>query len=192
MAKELRVIIERMVEINDEIFEEIAPFFIRKKLKRKQHLLVKGAICEELIFITKGCTRIYAIHLGKEKDVWFGVPLGIGCDIQSFISEKPTQFYIQALMDLEYISIPKEAYNSLLKTVPLWETFMRKMWEEVIIHFVNRTIGYQNFLAEDRYKLLMQEPYFLQLIPQKYLASYLGITPTSLSRLRKKMAKNRT
>lgn len=126
MVKELRVIIERMVEINDETFEIIAPLFIIKKLNRKQHLLVEGIVCEELIFIIKGCTRIYSIHQGKEKDVWFGVPLAIGCDIQSFISHKPTQFYIQALSDLEYLSIPKEAYHSLLKTVPLWETFYAK------------------------------------------------------------------
>jgi CRP/FNR family transcriptional regulator, anaerobic regulatory protein len=164
MAKKLRVIIERMVEINDETFEIIAPLFIRKKLK--QHLLVEGTVCEELIFIIKGCTRIYTIHQGKEKDVWFGFPLGVGSDIQSFISDKPTQFYIQALMDLEYLSIPKEVYHLLLKTVPLWGTFMRKMWEEAIVHFVNRTLGYQNFSAEIDINNSFKSRIFYNLFPK--------------------------
>lgn len=191
MHPELRKIIEQWININDEQYDVIAPLFTKKTLKRRQYLLTKGAACEEFIFITKGCTRIYFKDRGKETDIWFGVPFGIGCDIESFISGHPTQFQIQALSNLEYLSLTKKDYHELMNSQPYWETFIRHLWEDALLHFLNRIRGYLNLSAEERYLELLRNPYFLQMIPQKHLASYLGITPTSLSRVRKRMAEKR-
>jgi hypothetical protein len=75
--------------------------------------------------------------------------------------------------------------EKLFHEVPIFETFVRRFWEEIIIHLINNMISFQTETAEKRYERALKHPKLINRVPLKYLSSYLGITPSSLSRLRK-------
>lgn len=189
MANNFKTFINTYTQLSDGTFENnILTCTKTKTAKRNEYILREGEICKEFIFITKGCTRLYYLPNDNEVTVWFGFPNNIGSEIQSFISEKPTKFFIQAIEDTEYISITKSHFDKLLTEYLEWEIFTRKVWEETIINIIDRLTAFQCQTADQRYLDLIKDPDYLQIIPQKYLASYLGVTPTSLSRLRKNIS----
>ncbi len=190
MFSALYTFIQHYIDVTDEQLQFIASRFDLQKAKKNRILLSAEEVSEEFILITKGCTRVYLKDSrGKEVAVWFALPGYIGSDIQSFISGRPSQFFIQALTDIEYVRISKEAFQRISETVPQWETFQAKIWGEAVVHIIDRIIQFQYQSAEERYELLLKNPMYSQWVPQKHLASFLGITHTSLSRLRKKRAK---
>ena len=188
MMKPISIFAQKYIPISDAENDFISSNCLEKSAKKYQHLYEEGDICNEFIIITKGITRVYLVDAsGKEVTVWFGFGNSLGSDIQSFISGEPTKFFVQAIDDLEYVSISKNDFLNISNTVPLWHKFQAKLWSECIVQIIDRLIGYQYQNAEERYEILQTNEKYVQLIPQKYLASFLGITHTSLSRLRKQI-----
>lgn len=122
-----------------------------------------------------------------ELTVWIAFPDYFGSEVQSFISGQPSRFFLQAIEDTELYVLPKSSLVACYQTLPRTQEMVRKIWEEGIVHIIDRMIYLQSEPAEKRYLDLIKDPDYLKLIPQKYLASYLGVTPTSLSRIRKKI-----
>lgn len=179
--------IQRYVQLDPSEETFIASTFSQKTAPKGHHLLLASETCTEFIILLKGNTRVYLIDdEGKEITVWFGLPGIIGSDIQSFISGLPSKFYIQAMEEIEYASISKHDFSKISVTVPRWETLQAKIWGEAVVQIIDRVIAFQYQSAEERYKTLQQNTAYAQGIPQKHLASFLGITHTSLSRLRRK------
>jgi len=177
------------IEMDDETLALIASRFEQHNRKKREFLQRAGTVAGEFVIITKGCTRVFLTDpKGREVSVWFALPGYIGCDIQSFISGQPSKFHIEALTPVEYLAISREAFYALAGTVPAWERFQAKMWGEAVVDIIDRIIQFQYQPAEERYRLLMRNPDYARHIPQKHLASFLGITQTSLSRLRKELA----
>jgi CRP-like cAMP-binding protein len=187
MNSDFKTYLNHYAKFSNKDFDEIMSVVKVKKAKKGLHILQSGKICDEFIFILSGCTRVYFITDNKEITVWIGFSNDIGSDIQSFISSKPANFSIEAIQDIEYISISKASFDKLVAEMPAWETFTRKLWGEIIVNVIDRLTAFQFQSAEQRYSdLIKTNPDYLQLIPQKYLASFLGVTVTSLSRIRKK------
>lgn len=166
----------------------IAKHFKSKYVKKGDYILKEGEICKDIIILKKGCLRLYYLNEGVEVSVWFAFEKSSAIEIYSFISGKPTGYFIQSIEDSEIIYLPKTALNKLLKQLPKLETLMRKFWEDVILNLLTRFTALQKDSAKKRYLDLMKQPEYLAKIPQKYLASFIGVTPSTLSRIRRKMA----
>jgi CRP-like cAMP-binding protein len=184
----LHQFIRRYIEIPDKELHAFVSLFKKKSIKKYNYLYREGDVCHELVFLNKGCLRFFYMPHEVEISVWFSFPFTIGSEIQSYISGKPCKFSVQAIQNTEYLYLSKSAFEMACQQQPLLHLFYNKLCEECIVDVIDRLISFQSQTADQRYLELMKEPDYLKLIPQKYLASYLGVTPTSLSRLRRKIS----
>lgn len=185
MSAELKIFLNEYASIPEEELEFIISKFKRKKIKKNDFLLQEGEICKDLVFVQSGCLRLYYIHEGIEVSVWFALKNSSAIEIHSFISETPTNNYLQAIEDSEILFLSKYELTNLYLKFPKMQEMMRKFWEVVIINLIERFTALQRDTAEQRYLDLLDKPELLLTIPQKYLASFIGVTPTSLSRIKK-------
>ncbi|MFN8237650.1 MAG: Crp/Fnr family transcriptional regulator [Chitinophagales bacterium] len=187
MSAELKKFLSGYVPLPDAELEDIVSKFRSKKIKKNEFVLMQGEICKDLIFVQSGCLRLYYLMDDVEVSVWFALKHSSAIEIYSFISETPTNYFLQAIEDSEVLYLPKTELNKLYNTHPKMQEMMRKFWEDVILHLLQRFTALQRDSAEQRYLDLMNKPELLQSIPQKYLASFIGVTPTSLSRIKKQL-----
>ena len=185
MTAELKSFLNQYTSIPAVQMDDIANHFKLLKIKKNDYLLRKGAVCKDLIYVQDGCLRLYYISDDVDVSVWFAFKNSSAIDLYSFISEKPSNYYLQAIEDTEVLSLPKKELNKLYHTYPKMQELMRKYWEDVVLNLIDRFTALQRDSAEQRYLDLLARPPYLQKIPQKYLASFIGVTPTSLSRIRK-------
>jgi CRP-like cAMP-binding protein len=190
MTTELKNFISQYVSLPADELDHIAGKFKISSVKKNDLILRQGEICKDLIFVQSGCLRLYYIEDGVEISVWFSFGHSSAIEIYSFISQKPTVYFLQAIEDSEILYLPKSSLDSLYNTYPKLQEMMRKFWEDVIINLLERFTALQKDSAEKRYLDLLNKPPYLQSVPQKYLASFIGVTPTSLSRIRKQVAKS--
>ena len=163
--------------------------FKSKTISKGNFLLKQNATCKDLVFVEKGCLRLYYIKDEIEVSVWFAFQHSSAIEIYSFISGNPSNYFLQAIEDSEVLYLPKTELNKLYQSQPGMQEMMRNFWEDVILNLINRFTALQTDSAEKRYLDLLNKPAYLESIPQKYLASFIGVTPTSLSRIRKKIVK---
>ncbi len=189
MSADLKKFFNDYVPLPDVELDDIVSKFKKKKIKKNEFLLMQGEICKDLIFVQNGCLRLYYLQEDVEVSVWFALKHSSAIEIYSFISETPTNNYLQAIEDSEIFYLPKIELNKLYQTHPKMQEMMRKFWEDVILHLLERFTALQRDSAEKRYLDLLNKPELLQTIPQKYLASFIGVTPTSLSRIKKNITK---
>lgn len=189
MSADLKKFFNDYVPLPDVELDDIVSKFKKKKIKKNEFLLMQGEICKDLIFVQNGCLRLYYLQEDVEVSVWFALKHSSAIEIYSFISETPTNNYLQAIEDSEIFYLPKIELNKLYQTHPKMQEMMRKFWEDVILHLLERFTALQRDSAEQRYLDLLNKPELLQTIPQKYLASFIGVTPTSLSRIKKNITK---
>lgn len=185
MTKELRNFIKEYIQLPEEELDHIVNKFKKKHLRKNEFVLREGEICKDLIFVQSGCLRLFYLQGEVEVSVWFALKHTSAIEIYSFISETPTNNFLQAIEDSEILYLPKSELNQLYEAYPKMQEMMRKFWEDVILHLLERFTALQRDAAEKRYLDLLNKPELLQTIPQKYLASFIGVTPTSLSRIKK-------
>lgn len=160
--------------------------FKTKEVKKGRFLVRSGQTSNEFVFIHKGCLRVFWERENHEVTGWFAFEDDFFCELSSFIPGQASTFGVQAIEDTTILYITRTEMENLFLEVPIFETFIRKFWEQIITHLVGNIISFQTETAEKRYEKAMKHPKLLQRVPLKYLSSYLGITPSSLSRLRKR------
>jgi len=190
MNKGLKDFITNYVDLTEDEMQDLIGRFKSKTLKKNEYLLREGETCKDLAFVQNGCLRLYYIKEDIEVSVWFTFPHSSAIEIYSFISEKPSNYFIQAIEDSEVLYLPKIEINKLYQSQPKMQEMMRNYWEDVVLNLIDRFTALQKDSAEKRYLDLLSKPAYLENIPQKYLASFIGVTPTSLSRIRKQIIKN--
>ena len=190
MNTNLKEFITKYVTLSDIELEDITGKFKSKVVKKNNYLLREGDTCKDLVFVQKGCLRLYYLNDEIEVSVWFAFPQSSAIEIYSFISENPSNYFLQAIEDSEVLYLPKTELNKLYQYQPKMQEMMRNFWEDVILNLIDRFTALQKDSAEKRYLDLLGKPSYLETIPQKYLASFIGVTPTSLSRIRKQIIKN--
>jgi CRP-like cAMP-binding protein len=171
--------------------EDLKPFinsFHELTIKKGRHLLKPKQDCSYLAFIQTGCFRVYYHDIkGKEIITWFSFSEMAITDLLGFYTTGIAEFYVDALEESVLYKITKNDLEKLYNQYPVYREFGRKFAEEALTMLMQRTLSLHTKSAEERYKELLQIPDFMNKIPLKYLASYLGITDTSLSRIRKKI-----
>jgi CRP-like cAMP-binding protein len=162
--------------------------FHELKIKKGRHLLKPKQDCNYLAFIQQGSFRVYYYDINdKEIITWFSFTAMVITDLLGLYTTGKAQFYIEALEDSVIYKISKRDLENLYKEYPIYREFGRKFAEEALTMLMQRTMSLHTKSAEERYKELLQIPDFMQKIPLKYIASFLGVTDTSLSRIRKKI-----
>ena len=189
MFEQLKKHINKSVSISDKEFDTLTEFFTPKHLKKKEHLYKQNQICKYIAFVAKGCLRNYHIDdKGDEHIIYFALEDWWVADLQSFFLRIPSMFNMQALEDCELLVSTKTEFENAFETVPVFEKFYRLKTQKAYTN-TQKSVAEKAETAEDRYrKLLNTSPSIIQRIPQRYLASYLGIQPQSLSRIRKKIS----
>lgn len=187
MTPELKEFISKYIHLDAGELTSIADKFRKKMIKKNDYLLQEGQVCKDIIFVQEGCLRLYYISNDIETSVWFSFKNSSAIEISSFISEEPTSYYLQAIEDSEILILSKVELNKLYHTYPKMQEMMKNFLEDVVLNLIKRFTSLQRDSAEKRYLDLLSKPTYLQKIPQKYLASFIGVTPTSLSRIRRKI-----
>lgn len=185
MSSELKNFINNYVKLDDAELDDIVGRFKKRQVGKNDFLLKEGDVCSDLVFVQEGCLRLFYVTGDVEISVWFAFKNSSAIDIYSFISQKPSVYFLQAIEDSQVMYLPKAELLELYQTHPKTQEMMRNFWEDAVLNLIDRFTALQRDSAEERYLQLLSKPPYLQKIPQKYLASFIGVTPTSLSRIRK-------
>ncbi len=161
------------------------------KLKKRQFFLQEGNVCRYAGFVSKGCLKTYTIDKNGDEHVFQIALEGWWIsDMYSHLTGEPANFTIEALEDCEIVVMDIEAREKILKEVPGYERFHRILLENNYMATQRRVNSMLSSSAEERYLAFIKKyPQIVQRVPQLVIASYLGIAPESLSRIRKQLAK---
>jgi CRP-like cAMP-binding protein len=182
--------IQEKVSLSDLDKEAIETFFIPKKLRKRQYLLQEGDVCKHLTFIAKGLLRTYNVDdKGDEHMSVFGWEGWWLSDFNSFLSGEPAVFNVDAIEDSELLLISRENYEALTLAVPVMDRYFRILYQNSIVTKERRLMSSITHSAEEKYvKLAESNPKMIERVPQNLIASYLGIAPETLSRIKKSLA----
>ncbi|PJR04098.1 Crp/Fnr family transcriptional regulator [Avrilella dinanensis] len=177
--------------ISEEDFKVLRSHFVEKEICKKQYLLEEGEVCENFAFIIKGSMRkYYTDEKGIEHVVSLYVENWWAGDRESFVMLTPSKYNIQALEDCEVLLITLENKLRLTELFSSFKEMLLKLDEKNNIATQKRITSSISSTAEKRYiDLVKRYPHFIQRFPQHLIASYLGITKDTLSRVRRKMLK---
>ncbi|MGE0568047.1 MAG: Crp/Fnr family transcriptional regulator [Bacteroidia bacterium] len=154
-------------------------------IKKNTDLQPIGHTCKTIYFINKGVARIYYFKDGVDITESFAFENNIIARVESLFTGKPSRKAIQILEDAEIVAINSTQLFKLYDKFPEIERLFRLIFESAYVGTVDRIEGMQFHSAEERYNALIKEaPNVLKRVPLKYIASYLGITQVSLSRIR--------
>lgn len=173
--------------LNQQQIELIKSKAVEKELKKDEYYLEAGKIQKEVIFLTEGIMRvIYFDNKGNEITKYFFDENRFVADINSFYQGIPTTEYLQTITDCKYIAISKTVFEELSMTIIEWDNIIAKITAKAMADKVNKISPMMAEDATERYLSFLEKfPKVAHRIPLSYLASYLGITQSSLSRIRK-------
>jgi len=191
MSKELRLHFAKHVELTEQEFAFCQSFFQTKRVRKHTLLLQEGEVCKYFLFVASGCLRAYAMdRKGEEHIVHFAFESWWITDDSSFWTGAPAIYFIEALEDSELLMIDAPGMETLLQKCPKLERHFRILLTNHAIALDRRIAASLSLSAEENYlQLLKVYPQLAQRVSLKHISSYLGITPESLSRIRKRLAK---
>lgn len=192
MYEQLKQNLDTFFPMTPEEFIQFALLLTPRTLKKHQFLLKAGEVCSDIVFINRGCLRYYYLRDGNEhigqfffEGAWVG-------EYYSFLTRQPSRQYIDALEDCELLTMRYDSLQKLYQDNVRFERFGRLIAERVVIGSQQRTASLLLDSPEERYLTLIRErPKVAERVALHHIAAYLGITPESLSRIRKRIADNR-
>jgi len=160
--------------------------FVHKTVKKGTILKREGQTARQFFWIVEGTLRGRIAPKGEIITTWFATKNMFCSSMPSFIMQKPSIESIEALEDCELYCLSRHDVLKLFKLTPEMSSIVRQMAEEAFVHTLNRTYGFQSLTAKERYdSFIKKHPQLLQKIPLGMIATYIGITQQSLSRIRK-------
>jgi CRP-like cAMP-binding protein len=182
--------IQEKVPSSEEDLHLCKTYFTPKKLRRKQFLLQEGDVCNRMAFVEKGSLYSYTTDAkGGQRVMQFAFEGFWISDLYSFFTREESKLNIEALEDCELLLLDHEQHENLLKNVRQYETYVRMLYQNAYVALQQRLEGTIGLTAEEKYsRLVDQYSTIVNRVPQHLIASYLGITPETLSRIRKQMA----
>ncbi|MET7001531.1 Crp/Fnr family transcriptional regulator [Chitinophaga defluvii] len=182
--------IAKYVTLNDQEQEIFCAALLHKRFRKHQYLLQEGEQCQYDHFVLKGCLRQYEVSEdGKENVVQFGFENWWMTDWHSMLTNTPSVYNIDALEDAEVLLIERGLLEQLFKEIPPLEVYFRKILLQAF-SALQRRILYLQKPADERYAdFFSRYAYFEQRLSQQHIASYLGITRETLSRLKSQQMK---
>jgi CRP-like cAMP-binding protein len=176
--------------LSDESWQLCQSVLSVRAIKKGQMLVSEGSVCNHISFVNSGLFRMYHLVDGKEKILMFRNELNYLSDYRSFLLREPSLLYIQALEDSEVVNTSYEDLQMLYARVPHANMLGRLIAEDLFIDMCRRTTADASETLSERYhNLLDKQPWLVQRVPQYMIASYLGITPEALSRIKARARK---
>ena len=179
--------VSRHIQLTDEEKKFFLSLLKHRKLRKKQYLFQAGEICRHEYFVTKGLLRAYTVDdKGQEHIAMFAMEEWWISDLYSFLTNTPATQHIDALEDSEIFSIEKPDLEKLYQEIPKFERFFRILLQNAFIANQQRVLSSISQTAEEQYHAFIKKyPTLEQRIPQHQIASFLGITPETISRIRR-------
>ncbi|WP_018478882.1 Crp/Fnr family transcriptional regulator [Pontibacter roseus] len=185
----LKDFIQSRKSIDEASLELICSKFEPIKTKRNELLLNYSEVCRHYYFVNKGCIRLYTINKeGIETTRFFAFEGGFGTALPSLIEQAPAFEYMQTIEKSELLRISRADFYHLVDTIPQFSFIYRQILELGFITAQKRIYGFQGFDALEKVKWVIQhQPDFLLRVSNKMAASYLGLSPSTLSRIKARL-----
>jgi len=188
MVAQLIAHIEKRVSLSTDDKTIIEQVLFTEPLKKKQFLFKAGEPCRAKYFVVQGCLRLYIINTkGVDQMIQFGIDNWWITDYMGFKNKKPSVFNLQAVTDAVVIAVDEQRMEELSEKIPKLERYFRLVLETAYGASLMRFNFLFNMSGEERYRFFStMNPEFVQKVPQYLIASYLGVTPEFLSKIRAK------
>lgn len=187
LRNDLQKCISEQVHIPAKAMEDILSRFHPQILKAGEKFIEPGRICKKMAYIQNGILRVYNIADGKEITLWIGNRNRFITDLSSFIHQKPANWFIEAIVTSQLLTISREQHYDLVSKYHEWIEFDNRLLSNAFTLIEQRMFSHLYMSAEERYMtLLNSDPELFNQVPLKHIASMLGMTPETLSRLRAK------
>ena len=180
--------IESYLGVSGDQTKTLAEKFIPSFMQKDEFYVREGNQCNQLSFIKSGSLRIHkTTEEGKEITQWISTQGDLVTELSSFIFDQPSRWNIQALEPVELFTLSKKEYQSLPSLVPIWPELEKRFIAKCFITLEDRVYSFLSMTAEERYNhLFTYKKELFNQIPLHYLASMIGMTPETLSRIRAK------
>ena len=180
---------ENFLPLNDEEKSVVEETFLERRVRRRQFILHEGDVCTHNTFVIEGCFRMYMVDdKGKEHNLQFAIEKWWIGDIGSFHSEEPSKLYIEALENSVILQIKKEDQLRLFVDHPKFNHIFRVFTENALVSAQRRILQNISSTADERYHDVAQRyPHLFNRISNVQIASYIGVTPEFLSKIRKEI-----
>lgn len=186
---ELELYINSYFGVALEDISKISSFFHLTTLGKGDYFLKSGHICNNLSFHKSGIIRVYTTTDEKEVTQWISTKGYFVTDLSGIVFNKPSKYNIRALTDCELYTIDRKDYKNIGHVIPQWHELEKLFIARCFIYMEERILSLLSLTSEERYKWLFgQQRDLFNQVPLQYLASMLGMTPETLSRIRKKQA----
>lgn len=181
--------LQQYIPLSDRDQQLIIACLRERKVKKGQFLVHEGAVSRCTNFVNEGSVRTYFIDLnGQEHIVQFAIEGWWISDLNSFILQVPATFNVQAIEDSVILELPFESLELLYEQIPKLERYFRVVTQRAFVAFQQRVVQNISMTAEDRYLAFQQKYPKIELrIPQRLVASYLGISAEFLSKIKKRL-----
>ena len=185
----IRVALNRFLPLSETEWQHVQAILKVKEASQGTQLLRQGEVCREAYFIDRGLIRLYYIKDGEEKIRQFFFEQAFVADTVSHVTQKPSKLYLETLEDSRLLVIPRDPLYALFGSSKNFERLGRLIAQYDFIGIANRMDSLFLYSPEERYiNLLKNRPLVLQRVPQYMIASYLGVTPEGLSRIKRRVA----
>lgn len=172
-------------QLTNEELITIQSYFQEEKLHKNDFFTKTNTVCNKLGLIKSGILRIYALADDKEITQWISVENDLITEVSGFFFDQPNRWTIQAFTDIELLTITKDNYHKMCKEFPKWNTIEKSLIVQCFATIENRIFSHLSMTAEERYALYFEQNKTLfNRVPLKHIASVLGMTPETLSRIR--------
>ena len=174
------------IPLNEEERNLLDKRVYQRKIKRKQMILQEGLVCKHYSFVVEGCLKMYGVdEKGVEHNIQFAAENDWIADIGSFHSDKPSKLFIEALEPSALLQIEKQDLYFLYRSIPKLDRIFKVIIENKFVELQTRVLQNISSTAQERYQsFLDQYPQLALRLPNTQIASYLGITPEFLSKMR--------
>ncbi|MFZ1790886.1 MAG: Crp/Fnr family transcriptional regulator [Saprospiraceae bacterium] len=184
-------VIKSIAPLTEKDIELLIPIIQTISVKKSSYILKEGEVSRNVYFLISGFFRMFYVDIeGVEINYRFADNKNFIVDFQSFLTEKPSHFYWQAMEDSQLLVLSYQSIQKVYSISPAWNNFGRLLAEHVYLQLNERVELLLFMTPEERYLYLQKsQPQLISKVSQFHLASYLGIKPESLSRIRKRLSK---
>lgn len=182
-------LISKNIPLSDENWNIFASKNVRKEYKKKDIILKEGEVDDYLTFIEDGAARLFFVKQNKELTTRFVFKYQYLTSYDSFLQRSPSRCTVQALTDMVVWRIHYDDLQEVYRTSSVGNLIGRLTIESIYVEKLNKEFSYLSESAEERYlKLMKEQPDLFQMVALKHIASYMGITPQALSRIRRRIS----
>ncbi|KEO75500.1 Crp/Fnr family transcriptional regulator [Anditalea andensis] len=172
--------------LNDQELDMIQSYFYEEKLTKNSFFTKTDKVCDKLSIIKSGILRIYSLSEGKEITQWIASENYMMTEVLGFFFDRPNRWNIQAYNDVDLWTIAKTDYLKLCRDFPKWIDIEKQLMLKCFVMIENRIFAHLSMTAQERYEMYFEQNSLLfNKVPLQHIASVLGMSPETLSRIRK-------